>query len=303
MTTQPASAIDEALGRPAGWFEQHAGIASRCVWAEQDALAAAADAAAECLHEAEVGADAVGALLVTSEAPPMLAGLGAALRHRIGLRRDAVSLEIGNACTGFLAALWLGESLLSRVGPVLVVAVEAPSHFLAPRPGPEGEAAALFGDGAAAALLCDRAIGRHPVPLAGVVLGADGGAGDVLRVARAPTGAVALHMDGPALALRAVKAMADGVGAITARHGVDVSALEAVVCHGGNGRLPALLARELGLPPERVWSETARAGNLGSASLPAAWAARRPAPSGPVAWAAVGAGLTWGAAITGLEWE
>jgi 3-oxoacyl-[acyl-carrier-protein] synthase III len=84
---------------------------------------------------------------------------------------------------------------------------------------------------------------------------------------------------------------------------VDLGALEAVVCHGGNGRLPELLARQLGLPPERVWSETPRTGNLGSASLPTAWAAHRPVPQGPVAWAAVGAGLTWGAAITGLEWE
>ncbi len=112
-----------------------------------------------------------------------------------------------------------------------------------------------------------------------------------------------MHMDGPALALRAVKAMAEAVEAITARHGIDVGALEAVVCHGGNGRLPALLARQLGLAPERVWSEAGRTGNLGSASLPAAWAAHRPAPQGPGAWAAAGAGLTWGAALTGVEWE
>src|SRR5262249_45757967 len=144
---------------------------------------------------------------------------------------------------------------------------------------------------------------RHPVPLAGVVLGADGGAGDVLRVERGAEGAVALHMDGPALAGRAVKAMADAVRSLAARHALDVSALEAVVCHGGNGRMPALVARRLGLPAERAWSETCRTGNLGSASLPAAWAARRPVAHGPVAWAAAGAGLTWGAAITGLAWE
>ena len=48
-----------------------------------------------------------------------------------------------------------------------------------------------------------------------------------------------------------------------------------------------------------VWSQTAHTGNLGSASLPAAWAAR-PAPAdGPVVWTAVGAGLTWGAALFG----
>jgi 3-oxoacyl-[acyl-carrier-protein] synthase III len=62
------------------------------------------------------------------------------------------------------------------------------------------------------------------------------------------------------------------------------------------GRLPALLARQLGLGVDRVWSETAHTGNLGSASLPVAWAAHPP-PQGPVAWTAVGAGLQWGAAL------
>jgi 3-oxoacyl-[acyl-carrier-protein] synthase-3 len=302
-TVQSAAAINALLDRPAGWLETHAGIESRRIWAAQDALDGAVRAAADCLREAELTPDAIGALLVTSEAPPRLVGLGAALHHRLGLRSDAVCLEIGNACTGFLAALWTADSLLSRVGSILIVAVEAPSNFLKPGPGPNGEAAALFGEGAAAVLLCDHPIGRHPVPLADVLLGVDGGAGDMLRVERSAIGPVELHMDGPTLAGRAVQAMADAVCILTRRHGLEVSALEAVVCHGGNGRLPALLARRLGLAPERVWSETARTGNLGTVSLPAAWSAHQPIPHGPVVWVAVGAGLTWGAAITGTEWE
>jgi 3-oxoacyl-[acyl-carrier-protein] synthase III len=67
--------------------------------------------------------------------------------------------------------------------------------------------------------------------------------------------------------------------------------------------MPALLARRLGQATERVWSEAARVGNLGAASLPAAWAVHSPSPHGPVAWVAVGAGLMWGATITGAEWE
>ena len=87
------------------------------------------------------------------------------------------------------------------------------------------------------------------------------------------------------------------------RHGLAISQLEGIVAHGGNGRLPALLARQLGLPPERVWSETSSTGNLGAASLLTAWALRRPTPMGPVAWVAVGARLTWAAGLTGLSWD
>ena len=74
-----------------------------------------------------------------------------------------------------------------------------------------------------------------------------------------------------------------------------------VVVHGGNGRLPGLLGRRLGLPSERVWSETPRTGNLGAASLPVAWAAHADIPAGPIIWTAVGAGLTWGAALLERE--
>jgi 3-oxoacyl-[acyl-carrier-protein] synthase III len=129
------------------------------------------------------------------------------------------------------------------------------------------------------------------------VLGTNGAAGSLLRVEYEASRGAALHMDGPPLAQRAVRAMADAVRQMSARHGLNVEQLAAVVAHGGNGRMPALLARRLALPVERVWSETARTGNLGSASLPVAWASHDGPIRSPVMWTAVGAGLQWGAAL------
>jgi 3-oxoacyl-[acyl-carrier-protein] synthase III len=64
--------------------------------------------------------------------------------------------------------------------------------------------------------------------------------------------------------------------------------------------MAGMLARALGVPPERVWSETSQTGNLGSASLPVAWAVREPIIDAPVIWTAAGAGLTWGAMLSGI---
>jgi 3-oxoacyl-[acyl-carrier-protein] synthase-3 len=296
---EPAAKLDEALGLPAGWLEDHAGIRQRRLWSDQDPLAAAADAGRKALGQAHLLTDDVGALLVTSEAPPLPVGLAAALHHRLDLRPEAVALEIGGACTGFLAALWVAQSLLARAGTVLVLAVEAPSRYLFVQPGEAGKAAALFGDAAAAAVVTEEAPGAGAVRLADVEYGAEGAAGHLIQVRRPPAGGVELHLAGEELAGRAVKVMAEAVRDLAGRHGLALADLHAVVAHGGNGRMPALLARRLGLPAERVWSETAQAGNLGSASLPAAWAAHQPPPRGPVVWAGVGAGLTWGAALTG----
>jgi 3-oxoacyl-[acyl-carrier-protein] synthase-3 len=295
---QSAEEINERIRRPHGWLQDRAGIQQRCIWDDQDPLSAAADTGRICLERAGLSGAAVGTLLVTSETPPLLLGLAAAIHQRLGLRSNVPALEIGNACTGFLAALWLARDLIARTDCVLIIAVEAASKYLQLKAGPEGDFAALFGDAAAACLLSDRPVGNQPVLLNDIVVGTDGTGAPLLQVKGWDNGSVSVGMMGKALSTRAVRAMAQATNALTQKHGLDISQVAAVISHGGNGRMPALLARQLRLPPGRVWSETADTGNLGSASLPVAWALRGPI-TGPVLWTAVGAGLTWGAALTG----
>jgi 3-oxoacyl-[acyl-carrier-protein] synthase-3 len=294
---RPSAELDALLGRPAGWLQDHAGIRTRCQWGDADPFHAAAAAGHACLEQAHLSPEAVGALLVTSEAPPMLAGLAGHLHGVLSLG-NAVPLEVGGACTGFLNALWTARHLLPAVRTALLVALEAHSRWLAVRPGPAGEAAALFGDGAAACVLSDEPLAKNSLPLVDVVLGADPGRGHLLKVRLVPEGGAELEMNGPVVARLAVQSMARAVKEVAGRHGLAPADLEAIVVHGGNGRMPALVARALGVPAERVCSRTAETGNLGSASLPVAHAALAPA-RGPVAWAAVGAGLLWGAALFG----
>jgi 3-oxoacyl-[acyl-carrier-protein] synthase-3 len=298
-TVQPAADIDQVLQRPRGWLERHAGIRQRRIWANQDPLTATAEAGRACLDQAGLTTEDVGALLVTSEAPPMLVGLAAALHAQLHLGPKTVALEIGGACTGFLHALWTGQALLPRVQVVLVIAVEAATRYLQLGPGPAGEAAALFGDAVAAALLCATPPGREALSVGEVLLQADGQARTLLQVRRGAHDAFELHMKGIELAGRAVRVMAQSVADLLQHYERPLTDLAAVVVHGGNGRLPGLLARQLGLPLDRVWSETPTTGNLGSASLPVGWTLHQPKAAGPVIWTAVGAGLTWGAAMIG----
>jgi 3-oxoacyl-[acyl-carrier-protein] synthase III len=294
---QPASAINAFLHRPPGWLEEHAGIEARCLWDDDEPLDAAAHSAQDCLRRAGLSPATVGALLVTSEAPPLLTGLAATLHARLGLPSSSAALEMGGACTGFLTALWTAQHLLVDTASVLVIAVEAPSRWLSLSPTPAGEVAALFGDAAASCLLTAQSPAAGALCLRDIVLGTDGSSGSLLRVEMAHGRGAELHMDGIAVAHRAVRTMADAVRQLCDRNALMVDQLAAVIAHGGNGRMPALLARRLGVPSNRVLSETARTGNLGSASLPVAWTARDPSISRPVVWTAVGAGLQWGAAL------
>jgi len=296
---QTAAEMNDILGRPPGWLESHAGIRQRRLWGNQVAVAAACEAAHECLSRTKLAASEVSVLLVTSEAPPMPVGLAAALHHQLGLGPEAVALEVGGACTGFLATWWTAMKILPSAPVILVISIESHSQYLALGPGPAGEAAALFGDAAAACVLCDQPVNPTAVPIRAIVHRSDGSGARLLQVERGRSGLFELRMQGVALAGRAVRAMAQSVRDLVEGQGLKVTDLAAVVVHGGNGRLPNLIALQLDLPPERIWSQTANTGNLGSASLPVAWALQPRALSGPVAWTAVGAGLTWAAALTG----
>jgi 3-oxoacyl-[acyl-carrier-protein] synthase-3 len=295
---QFASELDLLLHRPIGWMERHTGIRSRRLWMNEDPIHAAAECGRVCMDECRMLSHDVGALLVTSEAPPRLVGLAADVHHRLNLAPHVLTLEIGGACTGFLAALHLGRRLLPHTGAVLILAVEAPSRYLKAKPSPAGEAAALFGDAAAAVLLRSDSPTVAAIPVGDVKLTCHGESVDLIRV-ESTAGGMELRMDGPAVATRAVRAMTKHVRELVRENGLAMTDLEGVIVHGGNGRMPALIARQLGLPAERAVSSTADAGNLGSASLPAAWASLASQPRGPVVWTAAGAGLMSGAVLTG----
>jgi len=297
---QYAEEIDDRLDRPRGWLRKRAGILQRHVWREDEALVATKTSALMCAELSGVKIGEVGALLVASEAPALLIGQAAALHHQLGLAANVCALEVGGACTGFLTAIYLAQALLPRLGPVLIVALEAPSRYLPVVPGPAGETAALFGDVAAASLLSAEPLSKVSVPLSPVLLCNSGEDAGLIRISHEPGPGAVIQMQGIALAARAIRIMAASTEEVARKYERKVSDLAAIVAHGGNGRMPEMLARVLGVPPERVWSETWQTGNLGSASLPVAWASRGPITDGAVAWTAAGAGLTWGAMLSGI---
>ena len=201
--------------------------------------------------------------------------------------------DVSIACSGFLAVLVQGAALIEsgRCERVLVVGADAVSRNIDPTDkGP----AALFGDGAGAAVLTRGGAGR----LGATVMGSDGAQGSFLVAAREDG---IIRMDGWEIFQHAVARMAEVSREVLDREGLGVADLALVVPHQANARITTALAERLGLDPALVVDDIGDRGNTSAGTIPlalhrAALAGRVPA-QGHVLLTAFGAGLAWGASV------
>jgi 3-oxoacyl-[acyl-carrier-protein] synthase-3 len=224
---------------------------------------------------------------ITPSAAPLIA-------HELGAR-GAGAIDVGAACSGSLSALMLAGGMLEsgRARHVLLVGVEVLSRFI---DRDDRATAILFADGAGALVLSAGAGGW----LGPVILRSDGSLRDLIVI---PHGGC-IELQGHETFKAAVNNMSSAsVDAITAA-GCELSDIDLFVFHQANGRILTAVAERLALPEERVLDCIAELGNTSAASLPLALAHAqergRLAPGSRVLLSALGAGLTWGAAV--LEW-
>jgi 3-oxoacyl-[acyl-carrier-protein] synthase-3 len=208
----------------------------------------------------------------------------------------AGALDLGAACTGFLAGLSLATAQLEsrRARTVLVIGAEVLSRIV---DYTDRRTAGLFGDAAGAAVLTAGGPGR----IGGIVLRSDGSRGELITAAHEER---LLRMDGRATFRAAVAALeAVSVEALSDA-GLATEEIDLFVYHQANSRIISAVGERLGLPEERVVDCIETFGNTSAASIPVALSQAasdgRLAPGSRVLVGAFGAGLTWGAGI--IEW-
>jgi 3-oxoacyl-[acyl-carrier-protein] synthase III len=208
----------------------------------------------------------------------------------------AGALDIGAACTGWLAAISMATAQIEagRADKVLVVGAEVLTrlvNFDDPKTAP------LFGDAAGAAVLGANGEGE----IGPVVLSADGGLADTIVV---PWEDRVFHMDGISTFKVAVKRLSEATVAAVARAGWELDDVDLFVYHQANSRIIRAVGERLDLEPARVADYIAQLGNTSAASIPLTLSLLREdgrlRPGHKVLIAAIGAGFTWGAGV--LEW-
>jgi 3-oxoacyl-[acyl-carrier-protein] synthase-3 len=289
--------IAPRIGVDEGWIAKRTGTARR-PWARPGERLSdfAARAATDALARAGLCAGDLDLVLVatstadeiTPNAAPLVAGL-------IGADQ-AGAMDVGSACTGWLAGLGMacGQIESGRAQHALVIGADFLSRFL---DYSDRGTAPLFADGAGAAVVSAGAAAGRIGP---VLLHADHRGADLIRLERGQR----ISMQGQETFKAAVTRLSEVTLEALGACGRELADIDLFVYHQANSRIIQAVGNRLGLPGDRVVDYVDRFANSSTATLPIALsvaeAERRLNPGDTVLLASFGGGFTWGATV--VEW-
>ena len=292
----------------------------------------AAEAALKAAGRTKDDIDAV--VFATMTPDHFFPGNGPVLQARMNLPENIPTFDIRQQCSGFLYGLDLADSLI-RSGKhrrVLLIGADVHTPFMPWENGwavtlgedvevtPEQYAAntairdrtVLFGDGAGAVVV--EASDNGSRGLLASKLFTDGSNIEALYVKgvgfrfrpfvtkeQIDKGDPIPVMEGREVFKQAVSKMPESVRAVCSAAGVEVKDIDLLLIHQANLRIVEAVAKQLGLPAEKVPHNIERYGNTTAGTLPILYhecvTDGRIKPGMLICFTALGSGLHWGAAL------
>jgi 3-oxoacyl-[acyl-carrier-protein] synthase-3 len=293
------------------WIVERTGIRERRFAADgQTTSDLATEAARAALEVAGVSPEQIDLIVcATLTADNPIPAAAVRVQQKLGISCPA--FDVNAACAGFSYGISTGTAFIESgaAETVLVIGAEILSRVLDMT---DRGTCILFGDGAGAVVL--RPSDRPGV--LGNVLGADGGAADILlipaggsaRPASAETVEGREHTirmpSGREVFKRAVVEMANACRQLLEKSGFTPNDVDVLIPHQANARIMIAVAERLGIDLDRAVVDVESIGNTSAASIPIAldraWRAGRIRPGDLVLLTSFGAGLAWGANL--LRW-
>ncbi|MEA1937978.1 MAG: beta-ketoacyl-ACP synthase III, partial [Pseudomonadota bacterium] len=292
------------------WINKRSGIRARRMAAEGELTSDLAIAAGKvALDNAGVDAKDVDAVIVATTTPDRtFPATAVRVQDKMGIRPGGIAFDLQAVCTGFVYALAVADNFI-RVGQcerVLIIGAETFSRIVDWK---DRGTAVLFGDGAGA-LLLEAGEGngtRHDRGVLSTHLHADGRYRRLLETDGGPSltqTAGKARMDGREVFRHAVARLSDVVTEALATGGFAPEDVDLLVPHQANIRIIEGASKKLRIPMDRVVTTIHDHGNTSAASIPLALgralSEKRIKKGDLLLLDAMGAGLTWGAAI--IRW-
>jgi 3-oxoacyl-[acyl-carrier-protein] synthase III len=294
------------------WIRGRTGIVERRMVGPQDTTSSLGIVAAQAaLEMAKVDPKDVELVIVATVSPEyLLPATASIVQAGIGASK-AGAFDLNAGCSGFVYALAVASRMIESGAHknVLVVGAEAITRLI---DFTDRGTCVLFGDGAGAIVL---QASSEPTGLLSCVLGSDGSGADSLIVpaggSHNPASVATVEgkqhfvkMKGNEVYRFAVSAMTQASREAITQAGLQPEDIDLFVPHQANLRIIQSAARNLKLPPEKVFINVERYGNTSAASIPIALTEAveqgRLHPGDRVVMVGFGAGLTWAAAV--VQW-
>lgn len=276
-----SSDLDRRIGRPEGWLYRRTGVLNRHYCSSEDQIDLAVAASRQALDSAGALPDEIDVILFAAAMPyqsiPATAPL---IQHRLGIADGAcAAFDINSTCLSFLTAMDLLASLLAsgRYRRGLIVASEVASRALPWEDDPL--TAALFGDGAAAAVfsagdgtahVAAAAMQTYPSAFDACRIGSGGTRYDYHNQPDDYARHALFEMNGETLYKLTVKHFPAFLDGLLSEAGWTRGDVDIVVPHQASPGALAHLARRSGFAPEAVVNIVRDFGNQVAASLPTA---------------------------------
>lgn len=289
------------------WIIERTGIKSRRIVAEGELTSdLCINASKMALKNANIKADDIDLVIVaTITADNITPAVATKVAAMLGVKTGVPAFDISAACSGFVYALTLADNMirLGQVKRALVIGAESLSKIT---DWTDRNTCILFGDGAGAVVLQAKE-GNGTISDTGILatkIYADGNEYEQLKT----TGGVSLTMDtgklwmnGKEVFKYAIPAMANSIEALVEETGIDINDINWVIPHQANIRIIDGVAKKLNIDSSKVIVTVDHQGNTSAATIPLALS--ESVESGKIkkgdliAFAAMGAGFTWGGAL------
>lgn len=293
------------------WILTRTGIRERRLAASgESASDLGSRAALRAIQDAGLTPQQVELIIVATITPDMFFPSTACLiQEKIGAKCGA--FDMAAACSGFPYALSVAEAFVRGGGynNILVVGTEVLSGFIDWK---DRSTCVLFGDGAGAAVVSEAKNGHG---IRASYLGSDGAQAELLKIpaggSKIPpseesvrAGLHYLKMQGSEVFKVAVRTMEDAVHEVLRRGGLTTQDIDCLIPHQANLRILQAVGERLEIPPEKVFINVEKYGNMSSAStavaLYEAVKQKKVKPGSNVVLVAFGGGLTWASCL--IKW-
>ena len=273
--------LEKKVNTSNAWIRERTGIVNRHIAADNEVTSDLAyHASMQALKMAEKTPKDIDMILLGTLSPDhIMPNTACILQRKLGAR-NCMALDISAACSGFLYGLAIADQFI-RTGPlktILLVGAEVLHKFVNYK---DRNTCILFGDGAGAAIVTrseedqDSKIYSHH-------LHADGKISDLLII---PAGGSAfplsqevlnkdlqyVQMKGREVFKNAVQMMNQSCQEAFNENNLSANVIDWVIPHQANIRIIETLAKQLGIPMDKVIVEIEDMGNTSAATVPIAF--------------------------------